>query len=281
MSAGGAASMFPAGAAASTSPAVVAASTLADVTASAGGVGAVDGAARTDLEQPLVSEDDHSTRPPPVLDEGDVEAERFFAQGEGTDPEVETLAPTAMDEEEEWALPVRPPLTPEQLLRRARLRRMVALGLGGGVALLVSGIGAARLAGASRTHAQPAPARAAAFPSAPIPDSEPKAKPRPTPIPMPVPSAETPSPSAQLANAAAAPALVKKARSLLQSGHAREGVALAREAIATDSTLAEGYVLLAAGLEDLGRWSDAHRTFALCTERTQSSECSYFARKPR
>jgi len=56
---------------------------------------------------------------------------------------------------------------------------------------------------------------------------------------------------------------------------------VARGAIEADATLAEAYVLLAAGLEDLGRWNEAHRTFATCAERTHSAECGYFARKPR
>jgi len=61
----------------------------------------------------------------------------------------------------------------------------------------------------------------------------------------------------------------------------REGVGAARAAVAADPSLAEPYVLLGAGLQDLGEWNEAYRTFTTCAERTKSTVCKYFARKTR
>lgn len=220
-----------------------------------------------------MSQDEHST-PPRALDEDDAEAERFFAAGEAAPGDIESLAPTVGDDNE-WELPRLSPLTEAQLQRRARLRRFVGLGLGGGVAILVTGIGAARLGSPLRALAP----RAVTTPGAPALASVAPIEKVATPTPRPAASASAPEPPT--AATASALELLTKARSLLQAGRAREGVAVAREAVAADSGLPEAYVLLAAGLEDLGRWSDAHRTFTACAERTRSTECSYFARKPR
>ncbi len=72
--------------------------------------------------------------------------------------------------------------------------------------------------------------------------------------------------------------LTREARTLLRAGRTRDGIARAREAIEANVEFAEPYVLLAAGLEDLGAWREAHATFVSCAERTHSPECSYFAR---
>jgi hypothetical protein len=237
-----------------------------------------------------VSQDDGTS--PLVPDESDATAERFFAEGDAAAENVESLAPTTSDEED-WDLPAPPPPTPEQLRRRARLRRIVALGLGGGVALLLTGIGAARLATASRARARQAAtsvatsaveSRGAREPAVPrVGSSAPPAASvgvEDEPATKPEPSASAP-PLVVQAKAASVLKLVTTARALLQAGRAREGIDVARQAIEADATLPEAYVLLAAGLEDLGLWRDAHRVFATCADRTKSGECSYFARKPR
>jgi Flp pilus assembly protein TadD len=82
-------------------------------------------------------------------------------------------------------------------------------------------------------------------------------------------------------NAAAAVRLATQARALLRAGRAREGLTSARAAVDADPTLAEAYVLVAAGLEDMGRWREAHHTYLTCVDHTGSAECSYFAARPR
>lgn len=117
-----------------------------------------------------------------------------------------------------------------------------------------------------------------------------------SPPPDPVPSADategpTADPSSlsdasapaagEPSNAAAAARLATQAKALLRAGRAQEGITSARAAVDADPTLAEAYVLVAAGLEDMGRWSEAHHTYVTCVDHTQSSECRYFAGRPR
>jgi hypothetical protein len=74
--------------------------------------------------------------------------------------------------------------------------------------------------------------------------------------------------------------LQRRARELLISGQIVEGVAYARRAIAARPLDSENYVLLAAGLEDLGHWQEARNIFSQCVKRSggpSSAECRYFA----
>jgi hypothetical protein len=232
---------------------------------------------------------------PPTLDEGDPEAERFFAEGESVSTEADSLAPTTAEEQEEdWGRPAPRPVTPELLRRRVRLRRLVAVGLGSLIAILMTGIGAARLAPSWRRVTPHRTASNAVHTTAPRPATKPSRTSPPaaatqdsssaTPSETPPPSASEIPPSVPEDDTAtddSAHRLASQSRALLQAGRAREGVALARATIARDPELAEGYVLLAAGLEDLGDWREARRTFATCAERTKSAECRYFARPGR
>jgi hypothetical protein len=91
--------------------------------------------------------------------------------------------------------------------------------------------------------------------------------------------------------AAAAPALVpidpakalearREARRLLEAGIIEPGVAAARSAIALNPTDPEAYVLLAAGLQDMGRWAESREVFSRCVHKSKSginAECAYFA----
>jgi Flp pilus assembly protein TadD len=90
-----------------------------------------------------------------------------------------------------------------------------------------------------------------------------------------------PKPSATVADPTPDPVAARRftsdARTFLGSGRLREGVAAARSAIEADPSRAEPYVLLAAGLEDLGNWAGARATFAACAARTHAAECRYFA----
>jgi hypothetical protein len=74
--------------------------------------------------------------------------------------------------------------------------------------------------------------------------------------------------------------LRREARRLLEGGKAEEGVALARRAIQADPDPPEAYILLAAGLQDLGRWQESRDVFAKCVRDTNgkaNAECVYFA----
>jgi hypothetical protein len=74
--------------------------------------------------------------------------------------------------------------------------------------------------------------------------------------------------------------LRKEARRLLEKGDAAQGVAVARRAILADPNAPDAYILLAAGLQDLGRWQESRDVFAKCVQQPHgktNAECVYFA----
>jgi hypothetical protein len=78
--------------------------------------------------------------------------------------------------------------------------------------------------------------------------------------------------------------LRKEARRLLERGQADEGVALARRAIGADPNAPEAYILLAAGLQDLGRWQESRDVFAKCIAQPNGKanpDCVYFATRSK
>jgi hypothetical protein len=78
--------------------------------------------------------------------------------------------------------------------------------------------------------------------------------------------------------------LRKEARRLLERGQADEGVAVARRAIGADPNAPEAYILLAAGLQDLGRWQESRDVFAKCIAQPNGKanpECVYFATRSK
>jgi hypothetical protein len=105
------------------------------------------------------------------------------------------------------------------------------------------------------------------------------------PAPAPADPAEdengaVPSETDQPIDEATARELRLQARRLLESGLADQGVALARRAIAANPNDPESYVLLAAGLQDLGRWQESREVFSKCvraSDRKANAECIYFA----
>jgi hypothetical protein len=87
-----------------------------------------------------------------------------------------------------------------------------------------------------------------------------------------------PEPSA--ADVAKASDLRREARQLLEAGRIEEGVGFARSAIKADPYNPESYVLLAAGLQDLGRWQESRDIFTKCVRQSNQKanyECVYFA----
>jgi tetratricopeptide (TPR) repeat protein len=78
--------------------------------------------------------------------------------------------------------------------------------------------------------------------------------------------------------------LRKEARAMLEAGRIDEGVATARRAIEANPNDSENYILLAAGLQDQGRWEEARQIFGKCVRqstRAERSECVYFATRGR
>jgi len=74
--------------------------------------------------------------------------------------------------------------------------------------------------------------------------------------------------------------LRREARRLLEAGQIDPGVAAARNAIALNPADPESYVLLAAGLQDQGRWAESREVFSRCIHKSKdaiNAECVYFA----
>ena len=120
-------------------------------------------------------------------------------------------------------------------------------------------IAAAKVANASAGPTTPAPAR-----EIEADDNEP-AEPPPAAVPV---------------DPAKALELRREARRLLESGQIDPGVAAARNSIALNPADPESYVLLAAGLQDQGRWAESREVFSRCIHKSKDSinaECVYFA----
>jgi hypothetical protein len=120
-------------------------------------------------------------------------------------------------------------------------------------------------------HAAPPPTSASAS-SAVVPPEEGSGIPAP-------PEPTNPSEAPRSADTAA---LRREARELLATGHAEDGVRLARQVIEQDPHDSEAYVLLAAGLQDLGKWQESREIFENCVQRAKgadTAECLYFARR--
>jgi hypothetical protein len=223
----------------------------------------------------------------PISDVESDEEDRFFSApppdfSDQTSPSQYAPEPSAAPE-----APTPRVSTPEQHAHRARLRRLVVGAVCSSVALLLVGtlmrhraapVSPELRAQSEATALRPVPMLAAAQPAvhaAPALDL-------PAPIATPTASAES---------AAAEPAasgdrgddpaiLVRTARVLLESGHVREGVATARSAVEADPVDAEPYILLAAGLQDLGNWSEARAVFRACQKKTRhGASCGYFANR--
>jgi hypothetical protein len=190
--------------------------------------------------------------------------QQFFEQGES--PLEEVL------EEPKFVFE-----SPAVQARRARLRRIVAAALLASLMLCVVGL----LVSYRTKRARALLDRQALNPRVTFQASLPQAPTEQLPA-TPV-SAANPAPGPSIA-APSVPsdrsALIRAARALLEAGHTREGVAAARLAVDANSSDAEPYILLAAGLQDEGRWAEAQSVFSLCKQKTSSgpnATCRYFA----
>jgi len=227
----------------------------------------------------------------------DVEEERFFRAAEpfteaiaADDQEPDrlgaTLAPTSIDCTDPSPLdghegPHSSSDDPVLQARRKRLRRGVAATWCASAALLLLAL-ALRHHGAIPTQSGAAFAvqleTAARTPRVAAP--EPLIEPRSQPAPEPLTSASASPRSDDSSSATTASGLIRTARALLSAGQIRAGVSVARQAVAANSSDAEPYILLAAGLQDLGDWTGAQSVFATCKQKTHRgphADCSYFS----
>jgi hypothetical protein len=251
----------------------------------------------------------------PVMHDADTlpleseEEERFFSaaidgdDSETTDPSPvgplptgESLAPSVSAKEaEKTALgadggPTLLALDPALLARRAHLRRVVVGVLGASLGVLFAGALVRRHSESIRTEPRPnlsavsspmtrvAPAaRALSSDVSHVIDVPAPALPPTASNDAPANSAESDDPAREDPNT-----LIHTARALLESGHVREGVAIARDAVQANPAEAEPYILLAAGLQDLGDWNEARTVFAECQQKARrgpNDSCRYFARR--
>jgi len=214
------------------------------------------------------------TSPPDELHESDEEL-RFFSTPPAHEQEVPSLSPTTRDLEDTEEPP--PSHDRRAEIRRfeawrTKLRRGVVATLSGATALLlVAGIMQQRV-DAERAVTSPAVPRVAPYASAR--EAE-----------LPAPSASESAPVAPVPSVSLEPdsaALIRKARELLRAGRSREGVVAARDAMTQAPSEAEPYVLLGAGLQDLGDFMAARSVFAECVEKAThgpSATCRYFAKR--
>jgi hypothetical protein len=203
----------------------------------------------------------------------DPSEEQFFEQGERAPSEAPEELPHAPEQPE-----VRTVIDPGAYARRARLRRVVGSALLASVALFGLGLLRHYRAPALQLGASKPKPQAALYPMLPaaLTASVPIASALVDPAPPPPP----PTDPARSVDAAA---LIRSARTLLEAGHTRDGVAVARSAVNANPENAEPYILLAAGLQDLGKWAEAQSVFATCKQATSSgpnATCRYFAGGP-
>jgi tetratricopeptide (TPR) repeat protein len=212
-----------------------------------------------------------SASPAPTQPEASVETDAV-AEAAVSDREIDDLHEAregfasleADDTDVEAALSVPPPLVSPRGARRA------AIAVGVLLAVVVAWAGARKL---RRPSAVP-----------PI-DSAPLLALSPEPQPAPLASADDPDLLADEAeqlpfDEAKGLALRKEARAMLEAGRIDEGVATARRAIEANPNDPENYILLAAGLQDQGKWNEARQIFGKCVRqstRAEKAECVYFA----
>lgn len=198
----------------------------------------------------------------------DPSEERFFEQGEVASPELSEELPPSPE--------ASVGIGADESARRARLRRVVASALLGSVALF--GVGLVRQFGAPQLppEARKPERRATLWALQPAaPNTQ-----QPSAAAAPASLSSQPLPAVNRPPSVDASALIRSARTLLEAGHTRDGVAVARSAVSANPQNAEPYILLAAGLQDLGKWAEAQTVFATCKQATSSgpnATCRYFA----
>jgi hypothetical protein len=176
-----------------------------------------------------------------------------------------TPRPSPDDEDRALASVVPPP--PLRALRKLGVRVAAVLAAGA----LVFGIRRA-------VTSQPAP------PSrAPVVAASPRIPEEPPPAAPPDESGDDLDDPGVLPDVEAGQRATREARRLLEAGKVQEGVAQARKAIGLNPADSQNYILLAAGLQDLGKWQEAREIFSKCVHQPtgdRNAECVYFATHP-
>jgi hypothetical protein len=225
---------------------------------------------------------------------------RFFSPPPGpeAEPSLSSVAPSSLSptthsasaEGEQLLDPEQRAELSRWAARRGTLQRRVVATLCGAVVLLLLAVAAHQRAEAERLGgecAAPPPAAVvsspvSAAPAVPTPDPAPAATPSTTPTTSVTPTTRAIASTDPSIPASTDPdALIGKARNLLRAGHTREGIAAARDALSQAPQEAEPYILLAAGLQDLGDYKAARHVFADCIQKAThgpSDSCRYFAR---
>jgi len=213
----------------------------------------------------------------------DPSEEQFFQQGDEAPFEPPEEPPLAGEPHL-----VGPGIGDAARARRVRLRRAVGTALLASVALF--GLGLVRHYGVPRlrlgaSHPDPErqatlsallPAKLSAVSAPPATGLDATGSGAPAP-----PSSALPDvPTVDQVPSVDPSALIRSARTLLEGGHTRAGVAAARMAVNANPKNAEPYILLGAGLQDLGKWAEAQTVFATCKQETSSgpnATCRYFS----
>jgi hypothetical protein len=202
---------------------------------------------------------------PPAPSEEQAEAADGPARSQiGSSLRPITVDPTprpALDDEDRAIASVLPP-PPLRSLQRFAVRAAAVLAVGA----LVFGIRRA-------ITPKPSPAAQAPVAAAPrVPEEPPAAPPEETDEDLDEPGIVPDVEAGQRAT--------REARQLLEAGKIQEGVAQARKAIFYNPADSQNYVLLAAGLQDLGKWQEARDIFSKCVHQPsgqRNAECVYFA----
>jgi Flp pilus assembly protein TadD len=213
------------------------------------------------------------------MNEYESDEELWFEAPPCSEPEVAAAPPSSLAPTTE-ELPAARRLTADERAaaarfqaRRARLQRHAVAVLGAAVALLMLGLVVQAHKESQRRLADTLPAARVVQPASSAPHS---ADAQPTP-----PVVLAPPASATALAAIDVTGLLRKTRKLLGSGHSREGVQAAREALVADPQNAEPYLLLGAGLQDLGKFAEARQAFRDClsvAQRGDLASCRYFGR---
>ena len=241
--------------------------------------------AATAADAPTPTAPTASSEPPPAATTAPArpatESRSSLAPPSGTDAAARSLIPVATsatsdeardaDLDEDFALPGAGPPWSSATIRRVTYVALLAAAAAV-PAWVVFRARSVDVQARTDNAAQKAPA-AAAGPSTLQPtreiegddQDEPSAEPPPALVPLdPVKAAE----------------VRREARRLLEAGIIEPGVAAARNAIALNPADPEAYVLLAAGLQDMGRWAESREVFSRCVHKSKNginAECAYFA----
>jgi Flp pilus assembly protein TadD len=179
-----------------------------------------------------------------------------------------SLRPVEVDQFDDLDWANRPrELTPEQALRRARLRKIVA-----GIVAVVGVIGALAVLRLIRTRPEPVAAAGSILSAQPVIASVGGSTHEPASAEV----AAAQGPAVEPDPAVDARALKRQAKTAVREGRFKEGLALGQKAVDADPSDAESYLLVGASLQEIGQWQRAAAVFSECANKASRgpvSEC--------